>query len=241
MIELKDKIILITGAAAGIGNATAKLAAQRGASVVLADIDATNGAQAAAELGGLFIPVNVADEASVQAMYAAIAERFGRLDALVHAAGILRGAHVPLSEFDLATWRSVLDVNLTGAWLCAQHAAPLMRQARKGVMLLVSSIAAILGSSSFAYGASKAGINGLALTLERQLAAEKIRVNVVMPGSIDTDMKRNVIAVEAEQRGVSLASALAASNLGDPEGVARVLVWLTSDDADYVRGAIRTR
>jgi NAD(P)-dependent dehydrogenase (short-subunit alcohol dehydrogenase family) len=106
---------------------------------------------------------------------------------------------------------------------------------------LFSSGAATGGSSSLAYGTSKAGVNGYFITLANRLASENIRVNVVSPGNIDTGMKRSVIAVDAEKRGISMDSAISGQNLGEPEGVARLVAFLVSDDADYVRGIISTR
>jgi 3-oxoacyl-[acyl-carrier protein] reductase len=241
MGTLDNKIILVTGAAAGIGYATAKLASQQGAHVILADLDANTGQKSAGILGVPFHRVDIANETSVKMLYAEIEKKYNRLDALINAAGVLEGAYVTLDDLNIDTWHSVVNVNLTGCFLSAKYAVPLFRRAGRGVIVLVSSLAAELGSSSFAYGASKGGVNGLALTLERQLARENIRVNVVMPGNIDTGMKRNVIATEAAQRGESLESAIAASQLGNPEGVARVLAWLVSDEADYVRGKISTR
>ncbi len=238
---LTGKVVLVVGGAAGIGRATAEVCAARGATVVVADIDAQAGAQVADRVGGLFVPVNVTDAASVQALMATIAARYGHLNVLIQAAGILQGAYTAVEDFPLDAWQAVLDVNLTGSFLCARYALPLLKRAGSGVILLISSVAAVNGSSSVAYGASKGGVNGLGLTLARRLAAEGIRVNVVMPGNIDTTLKRSVIAVEAEQAGVSLEKAVAASDLGAPEGVARVLAWLASDDADYVRGVIVTR
>lgn len=238
---LNGKVVLVIGGAAGIGQATVELCAERGATVVVADILEAEGRAVATALGGLFVPVNVLGEASVQALFAAIGERHGRLDALIQTAGVLKGAYTPVDEFPFDTWRSVLDVNLTGSFLCAKHAVPLLRQAGGGVIVLVSSGAAVGGSSSVAYGASKGGVNALGITLAAKLAAENIRVNVVMPGNIDTAMKRSVISVEAEKTGKTLADAVAASRLGNPEGVGKVLAWLVSDDASYVRGMISTR
>ncbi len=237
---LKNKVILVVGGATGIGRATAELCAARGAAVVVADIDPA-GQQVAVAVGGLFVPVNVTDPASVQAMFVAIEERHGRLDGLIQTAGVLKGAYTPVDEFPLEVWRSVLEVNVTGSFLCAKHAVSLMKKAGSGVIILVSSGAAVGGSSSVAYGASKGGVNSLGITLANKLAPEGIRVNVVMPGNIDTGMKRSVIAVEAEKSGKSLEDVVAASRLGAPEGVAKVLAWLASDDADYVRGMISTR
>ena len=238
---LNGKVVLVVGGAAGIGRATAELCAARGASVVVADIDAAAGAAVAEAIGGFFLPINVTDAASVQALMDAIAARFGRLDALIQTAGVLKGAYAPVDDFPFDAWRAVLDVNLTGSFLCARHAAPLLRRAGGGVIVLLSSGAAVNGSSSVAYGASKGGVNGLGITLANKLAGENIRVNVVMPGNIDTAMKRYVISVEAEKAGKTLEDAVADSRLGAPEGVAKVLAWLVSDDADYVRGMISTR
>jgi NAD(P)-dependent dehydrogenase (short-subunit alcohol dehydrogenase family) len=111
------------------------------------------------------------------------------------------------------------------------------------VIVLVSSGAATHGSSSFAYGTSKGGVNSLAVVLANALASKDIRVNVVSPGNIDTGMKRSVIAAEVERSGrhAELERAVADAGLGSPLGVARVLAWLACDDADYVRGIVTTR
>ncbi len=242
-MDLAGKVVLVVGGAAGIGAATARLCAERGASVIVADRDEPAGAAVAGECTGAFLPVDVADEPAVSRMYARIAERFGRLDVLLHVAGVLRGACVPLSEFTLETFRMVLDVNTIGSFLCAKHAVPLLEKSAAGVIVLVSSGAATQGSSSFAYGASKGGVNSLAVVLASALARKNIRVNVVAPGNIDTAMKRSVIAAEAERRGQpdQAEKAVADAGLGSPQGVARVLAWLASDDADYVRGIVTTR
>jgi len=238
---LQDKIILITGGAAGIGRATAALCAERGATVIIADRDKTAGVRAAGEIDAEFRYVDVTSEDSVQGLCASIEERYGHLNVLIQAAGVLLGAYTSLSDFELTTWQKVLDVNLTGTFLCAKHTAPLMQMAGGGVMVLVSSGAAVGGSSSFAYGSSKGGVNSLALSLQRNLETDNIRVNVVMPGNIDTAMKRSVINADAKKRGLESNSLLAQSDLGDPIGAARVLAWLAGDEADYVRGVMTTR
>ena len=168
---LNGKVILVVGGAAGIGRATAELCAARGAAVVVADIDPAAGKQVATAIGGLFVPVNVTDPASVQAMYAAIEERYGRLDGLIQTAGVLKGAYTPVDEFPLETWRTVMEVNVTGSFLCAKHAVPLLKKSDKGVIILVSSGAAVGGSSSVAYGASKGGVNSLGITLASEAGA----------------------------------------------------------------------
>lgn len=242
-MNLDNKIILVVGGAAGIGCATAELCVERGARVIIADIDDDAGNEVADKIGGRFIQVNVKDEQSVKAMYVNINEEFGKLDVLLHTAGVLKGAFVPLDDFSLETWQSVLDINTTGCFLCAKYAVPLLRKSGAGIIVLVSSGAAVGGSSSFAYGASKGGVNALGIVLANSLAQEGIRVNVVMPGNIDTSMKRSVIAADLERKGQpqNLQKTIEESNLGSPQGVARVLAWLASEDADYVRGMITTR
>lgn len=242
-MNLTDKTILIPGGANGIGAATALECAARGASVVVADRDVQRGAVVAAQAGGVFVPVDVADEASVQAMLAAVAARHGRLDVLLQTAGILKGAYVELPDFDVATWQQVLNVNTLGSFLCAKHAAKLIKAAGGGVIVLVTSVAATGISSSYAYGASKAALNNLGNALAARLAPDNIRVNLVSPGGIDTAMKRSVIAADLERQGKpeQMAQAMREQGLGEPRGVARVLAWLASDDADYVRGMVSTR
>jgi NAD(P)-dependent dehydrogenase (short-subunit alcohol dehydrogenase family) len=242
-MNLEGKIVLIVGGATGIGRATAILCAGRGARVIVADHEKDAGAQTAAECGGEFVPVNVTDEVSVRALFSRIETQYARLDALIHTAGVLRGAFVPLEDFDLETWKTVLDVNTTGSFLSAKYAAGLMKKSGKGVIVLLSSGAAVGGSSSFAYGTSKGGVNSLGIVLANALSPHNIRVNVVAPGNIDTPMKRGVIAKDVERRGKvdEFEKAVADSHLGTPEGVAQILAWLVSDEADYVRGVINTR
>jgi NAD(P)-dependent dehydrogenase (short-subunit alcohol dehydrogenase family) len=150
---------------------------------------------------------------------------------------------VPLEEFSVEMYRRVIDVNTVGSFLCAKHAAPLLKNAGGGTIVLVSSGAAVGGSSSYAYGSSKGGVNSLSLVLANNLAADNIRVNVVMPGNIDTAMKRSVIKADLKRKGAGqdLNAAVDQARLGSPDGVGKVLAWLASDDADYVKGMITTR
>ncbi len=249
-MELNNKIVLVVGGAAGIGKATAEVCAARGATVIVADYNEQAGAAAAEGIRAqgqpaIFVPVNVTDEGSVARLYEQIGARYGRLDALAQCAGVLQGAFVPVEEFPLDVFRAVVEVNMVGSFLCSKHAVPLMKQNGKGVIVLVSSGAAQGGSSSVAYGSSKGGVSSLGITLAGKLAPDNIRVNVVHPGEIRTAMKLSVIAAEAELKGRSadeaVAQASAGSRLGEPEGVGKILAWLVSDDADYVRGFIHTR
>ncbi len=237
-MSLQNKIVLVAGGATGIGAATATLCAAQGATVILADYNNTAGQAVAERIGAEFHAVNVTDESSVRALFAQIARAHGKLDALIQTAGVLKGAFVPIEEFELDMFRQVIDVNVIGSFLCAKHATPLLAKSGKGVIVLVSSGAATGGSSSYAYGTSKGGVNALGITLAKKLEPQGIRVNVVMPGNIETPMKRAVVDLEKQLFGGGEQNSAV---LGEPVGVGRVLAWLASDDADYVRGEIRTR
>jgi NAD(P)-dependent dehydrogenase (short-subunit alcohol dehydrogenase family) len=246
-MRLAGKVAVITGGARGIGAETARLFAREGAAVVIGDVLETEGQAMAAEVvaaGGraAFHRADVSDPAQADALIAAAIEGFGRLDVLVNNAGVLLGAHVPLAEFDRAAWRRVLEVNLNGTFYCSQAAAPYLPEG--GVVLCVASGAGVRGSSSsLAYGASKAGIQGLAYTLDAQLRPRGVRVNVICPGNLVTEMKLGVIRAEAERAGAvpEAAVAQAIPGLGDPAGVARVLLFLASDEGSYVVGTVFTR
>ena len=240
-MTLQDKIILIAGGATGIGKASAELCAARGAQVIIADYNESAGNQAAAAIHALFIRVDVTDESSVQQLFAQISGRYGRLDVLVQTAGLLKGAYTPIEELTLETWKQVMDINVTGSFLCAKHATPLLKKSKRGVIILTSSGAAQSGSSSYAYGASKGGVTSLGITLAGKLAANNIRVNILHPGNIRTGMKLSVIEADAQTRGEPMDRLVAESNLGEPAGMAKVVAWLASDDADYIRGNIFTR
>ena len=134
-----------------------------------------------------------------------------------------------------------MDVNVKCKFLTTKYATPLLAESR-GVMILIASGAGVVGgSSSLAYGTSKGAVNGLGMTLESHLKARGIRVNVVCPGSLRTEMKLGVIKTQAERAGQDYDKVVASSELGDPEGVARLLAFLASDDGDYVRRNMFTR
>jgi NAD(P)-dependent dehydrogenase (short-subunit alcohol dehydrogenase family) len=197
--------------------------------------------QTAAAINAPFITVDVTSESNVQALFEQVNEKYGRLDVLIQAAGLLKGAFTSIEELTFDTWKLVMDINVKGSFLCAKHATPLLKKSKRGVLILLSSGAAQGGSSSYAYGASKGGVTSLGVTLAGKLAPDNIRVNVLHPGNIRTPMKLSVIEADAQKRGESMDKLVAESNLGEPEGMAKVLAWLVSDEADYLRGNIFTR
>ena len=248
-MRLKDKVVIVPGGASGIGKATALLFAAEGARVVVADLDRTQGMEivdAIEAAGGeaRFVRVDISVEADAAALSAAVERDFGRLDVLVNCAGIFLAPRVRVDLFAAETWERVIDVNLKGIFLTTKHAVQLMERSGGGVILFIASTAGVTSSSaSVAYGASKGGVHGLAFTLAEQLEPANIRVNVVCPNDISTPLKLEAIREIAEREGQDPEAALEAwqSALGAPEGGARVLALLASDDAAYVRGTVFTR
>jgi NAD(P)-dependent dehydrogenase (short-subunit alcohol dehydrogenase family) len=244
--DIRGKVILITGGAQGIGGATAELCASRGARVIIVDVKADQGQSTVAKIrdkGGdaTFYQVDVRSHEQVQELFEKVRASHGRLDVFIGAAGVLQGQYLQPEEFPVETFEFVMDVNVVGMFLTTKYATPLLAES-KGVMILIASGAGVTGgSSSIAYGTSKGAVNGLGMTLERHLAPRGIRVNVVCPGGIATEMKLGVIKAESEMSGRNFDEAVANSNLGDPIGVARLLAYLASDEADYVRQRMWTR
>ncbi|MFZ4658353.1 MAG: SDR family NAD(P)-dependent oxidoreductase [Caldilineaceae bacterium] len=243
--DIQGKIILITGGAQGIGEATARLCAERGARVIIADVK-DKGADAAAAIraeGGdaTFYKVDVRSQEQVVQLFEQVKQSHQGLDVLICAAGVLQGQYLQPEEFPLETFDFVMDVNVKGTFLCTKYATPLLADS-KGVMLLIASGAGVIGgSSSIAYGTSKGAVNGMGMVLAGHLASRQIRVNVICPGSLNTELKRNVIQTQAEREGRDADALIAHSELGDPIGVARLLAYLASDDGDYVRRNLFTR
>lgn len=244
MSELAGKVIVVTGAASGIGRAAAICCGRQGARLLAVDLDAEGVDSCVKELTteGVDVQgecVDVKDEAQVKQLFRRIGQTVDHVDGLIHAAGILEGALVPVDEFDELTWDRVIDINLKGSFLIAKHAVPLMEKSG-GVLVLISSGAGVKGgSSSVAYGSSKGGVHGLSLVLAAQLADRNIRVHAVCPGALATPLKLRVVQKQADATGQNIDDL--ASRLGDPEGVGKILSFLVSDAADYVRGTIFTR
>ena len=246
-MDLDGKKIVITGGSTGIGRAAATQCAAEGALVTVADVNRRDGEDCAERIRGgggraWFVPADVSSEADVQSLMAEAEEQMGGVNALVTAAGIARDALVPVDELTAESWDQIINVNLRGSFLSAKYAVPAMRRVGSGVIVLIASRAGVRGVSNMAaYSASKGGVNGLGLSLEAGLAQDLIRVNVLCPGSIDTPLKLRNIEENIKATGDAAKRQEMISGLGDPEGVARVLSFLVSDGAEYVRGAVFTR
>ena len=228
--------VLITGAARGIGLAAARRFLDEGWRLALLDIEGPAQAEAAAGLGApdrvLALTADVADEAQVAAAFRHAGERFGRLDALVNNAGV--AVFKPVKETSTAEWCRDLAVNLTGAYLCARAAVPLMTGG--GAIVNIASISGQRASTlRVAYGTSKAGLMHLTKQLAVELASHSIRVNCVAPGPVDTAMAK---AVHTPEIRADYRDAIPLGRYGLEQEIADAIFYLCSDRASYVTGQI---
>ena len=234
---LNEKVALITGAARGIGRATAQRFLEDGWCVALLDIDETQLAHATAALARadqtLALHCDVADAAMVADALERLAKRFGRLDALINNAGIARFA--PLMETTDADWQRILAVNLTGPFLCTRAAVPLMRE-HGGAIVNITSISAVRASTlRSAYGTSKAALAHLTKQLAVELASAGIRVNAVAPGPVETAMAKEVHTPEIR---ADYHDAIPLNRYGLEGELAEAILFLSSDRSSYITGQV---
>jgi len=237
-MKLANKVCIVTGAAQGIGLATALKFAREGAVVVVCDLrgDSVEAAVEACRALGATAEghiVDVTDRVSVDMMVAAVLENRGRIDVLVNNAGITKDAR--LQKMTLAQFDAVIDVNLRGVFHCAQAVADTMVAQGSGVILNASSVVGIYGNfGQTNYAAAKFGVIGFTKTWSRELGPKGVRVNAVAPGFIETPILGTVPdKVLAEMR-----EHVPLKRLGKPEEIANVYAFLASDEASYVNGAV---
>lgn len=248
-MRLKDRVALVTGAGQGLGEALARRLAAEGAAVAIADVNGAAAEQVAASLresGGraLGIAADVTDEASVAEMVRRTVSELGSLEILVSNAGILK-AH-DIQEFPLDDWKRVLDVNLTGYFLCAREAARVMAEQRRGVIIQINSKSGKKGSfRNSAYAASKFGGIGLTQSLALDLAPFGVRVNAVCPGNLldGTLWQQSLYEQYARKWGITPEEVRKKYEEQVPLGrgcqyddVANVVVFLASDESSYMTG-----
>jgi NAD(P)-dependent dehydrogenase (short-subunit alcohol dehydrogenase family) len=235
MGRLDNKVAIITGAASGIGRATAVRFAAEGAKVVVADLADEAGAALASELGGLYVHVNVADEESVKAMFAATVEAFGGLDILFNNAGISPNDDDSILTTGVDAWQRVQDVNLKSVYLCCKYGIPYMQQRGRGSIINVASFVAIMGSatSQISYTASKGGVLSMSRELGVQFARENIRVNALCPGPVNTPLLQELFAKDPERAARRLVH-VPMGRFAEPEEMASAVLFLASDDSSFM-------
>jgi NAD(P)-dependent dehydrogenase (short-subunit alcohol dehydrogenase family) len=241
--RLDGETAIVTGGNRGIGRAIAQALAEAGADVVVANRDEESGRVAAdgiAESTGaetLAVPVDVADEASVEAMVDATLAKFGDVDVLVNNAGIV--VHEGIEEMTLAEWNSVIATNLTGVFLCSKYAGAPMVAGDGGAIVSVSSMSAYVANypqRQVSYNASKGGVESFTRQLASEWAEHDVRVNTVAPGYVRTDNTDQADAVDPDIDEV-WTSEMLMDDIAPPEDVAPTVVYLASDAARYVTGA----
>jgi NAD(P)-dependent dehydrogenase (short-subunit alcohol dehydrogenase family) len=242
---LDGKSALITGGGGGIGRATALAFAREGARVAVADVSAEAARETVAQVnaaGGqaLSLSGDVTRDADVRAMIEGVVGAYGRLDCAFNNAGIA-GWHVEAAGKKTAEWSEeafdrMIAVNLKGVWLCMKYEIAQMLKQGGGSIVNLASAAGLVGNpGSAAYGASKHGVVGLTKTGALEYARQKIRVNAVCPGAIETPMLSRIFEV-IPQRGARMAEIEPVGRLGTPDEIANAVLWLCSEDSSFVTG-----
>jgi 3-oxoacyl-[acyl-carrier protein] reductase len=235
--RLEGRVAIVTGGGHGIGKAYARRLAEEGAAVVIAELDGAAAERVAAEVGGLALRTDVAEEASVAEMARRTAERYGRIDILVNNAAIFATvpmSRAPFDQIEPAEWDRMMAVNLRGTWLACRAVVPQMRKQRYGKIINISSGTALKGSASrIHYVTSKAGIIGFTRTLAMEVGRDNICVNCIAPGSTLSEENADEALIKYRQ---AAASTRALQRMQRPEDLVGAVAFFASSDSDFITG-----
>jgi NAD(P)-dependent dehydrogenase (short-subunit alcohol dehydrogenase family) len=235
MDRLQDRVAVITGAASGIGLASARRLAAEGAKVVVADLNEEAGGPVAEELGGLFVQVDVTSPEDNERLYATTVETYGRVDVAFHNAGISPPDDDSILVTGLDAWRRVQEVNLTSVYLGCKAVLPHMQRQGKGSIINTASFVATLGAatSQISYTASKGGVLAMTRELGVQFAREGIRVNAISPGPVATPLLMELFATDPERAQRRLVH-VPMGRFGEPEEIGELVLFMCSDACQFM-------
>ncbi|MDF3340809.1 3-oxoacyl-ACP reductase [Mycolicibacterium septicum] len=236
--RLAGKVAVITGAASGIGLATGRRLRAEGATIVVGDIDPATGEATAEELDGLFVAVDVSDQAAVDNLFDTAAATFGSVDIAFNNAGISPPEDDLIETTELPAWERVQDVNLKSVYLSCRAALRHMVPAGKGSIINTASFVAVMGSatSQISYTASKGGVLAMSRELGVQYARQGIRVNALCPGPVNTPLLQELFAKDPERAARRLVH-IPVGRFAEPEELAAAVAFLASDDSSFITGS----
>jgi NAD(P)-dependent dehydrogenase (short-subunit alcohol dehydrogenase family) len=233
--RLVGKVAVVTGGASGIGKAMCERFAEEGASVAVVDLDEEAGSVLASSIGGMFVRADVTSGSEVEALYQAVAERFGGIDICCNNAGISPPDDDSILDTGLEAWERVQQVNLTSVYLCCKHGLPHLLARGGGSIINTASFVAIMGAatSQISYTASKGGVLAMSRELGVQFARQGVRVNALCPGPVNTPLLQELFAKDPERAARRLVH-IPMGRFGEAKEIAAAAAFLASDDASFI-------
>lgn len=235
MGKLDGKVGVITGGCSGIGLATARKFVAEGAKVVIGDLDEVNGPRIAEELDGVFVKVNVTDQAEVENLFKVANDTYGHIDIAFNNAGISPASDDSILKTGIDAWNLVQDVNLTSVYYCCKAVLPYMLAQGRGSIINTASFVAIMGAatSQISYTASKGGVLAMTRELGVQFARKGIRVNALCPGPVNTPLLQELFAKDPERAARRLIH-VPMGRFAEPEEIANAVAFLGSDESSFI-------